>query len=267
MKTNFLFFLNTYNDLCQTTAPSLNNFKWSREINGVPYTLENSQQIQVLPGTTTPNIIPYPFSTATNSGDYVINGTTTMVLNTSALGVSVGNLIIGGAIPVGTTVLSIAPTQYILTVSSANASIGAIYSNNGQNFTVNSTIVAGTTLICTGSTNNPTASGTLTLVSGNGDATISFSAFTQSTSLVMSQAATSSGTVGISFYSPASFVYLESDQQVSVIYNNGSPMALNPFEINGITVPGVFFMNGPIYNLTIDNISATTANIFFALMD
>lgn len=194
MTTNFLFFLNTYADLCPTSAPSLSNFRWSREINGVPYNLENSQQIQVSASITTSNIIPYPFSSPVASTTGTTNSTTTLVVS-SATGIAPGQLIVGGGIAPGTTVVSI----------------------------------TGTTVI-------------------------------------MSLAATASGSPALSFYKPASFVYLESDQQVSVIYNNGSPMALNPFQINGITVPGVFFMNGPVYSLSIDNSSAATANVFFALM-
>jgi len=265
MTTNFLFFLNTYGDIVPTTVPALNNFKWSREINGVPYNLENSQQIQIPISGSTSNIIPYPFSTPTNSGSYVVNGTTTMVINSSVAGIAVGNLVVGTPIPAGTTVTAIGTTQYTFTVTSAHATVGAVYSNNGQTFTVGSTIVAGTTLVATGAA-DPTASGTLTLVSGTGDATIAFSSFTETTSITMSQAATSSGTVAISFYAPAAFVYMESDQQVSVIYNNGSPMALNPFQVNGRTVPGVFFMNGPVYSITVTNPSAAVANVFFALM-
>lgn len=64
---------------------------------------------------------------------------------------------------------------FIFTVTSANATIGATYTNNSQTFTVQATIAAGTRLICTG-TGIPTASGTLTKASGTGDATIAFSA-------------------------------------------------------------------------------------------
>ena len=195
MKTNFLFFLNSYGDLCQTTTPALNNFKWSREINGVPYNLENSQQIQLSISATSPNMIPYPFSSPVTSTTGTINGTTTLTITGSTAGIVPGQLIVGGGIVAGTTVVSI-----------------------------------------TGST------------------------------VVMSISATESGSPSLSFYQPASFVYMEADQQVSVIYNNGSPMALNPFQINGITVPGVFFMNGPVYSITVQNLSASVANIFFAMM-
>jgi hypothetical protein len=68
-------------------------------------------------------------------------------------------------------------TAATFTVTSANATAGAVYSNNGQNFTVEGTIASGTTLVASG-VGNPAASGTLTKVSGTGDATITFSAFT-----------------------------------------------------------------------------------------
>lgn len=265
-KVNFLFFLNSYNDICQSSAPSLNQFDWSRQITGVPFNAANSQQIQVLPGNTSPNLIPYMFSSpVNNASDAVLDNTDNLIITTPDTNISVGSLIVGSGIPVGTVVVSIAPTQYAFTVSAANATVGAVYSNNGHNFTVTATIVAGTTLGCTG-TLEPQASGTLTLVSGTGDATITFSAFTESTAIVMSQDATASGTVALSFYDPAAFIYMESDQQLSVIYNNGSPVALNPFQINGLTVPGVFFISGPAYALTVTNPGTVTANVYLASM-
>jgi hypothetical protein len=72
---------------------------------------------------------------------------------------------------------------YTYTVSSANATKGATYSNNGQTFTVSDTIAAQTTLITTGvSIYPPLPSGTLSLVSSPGgvsDSTITFSSFIQ----------------------------------------------------------------------------------------
>ena len=193
-KANFLFFINAYNDLAQTSTPYLNQFKWSREINRVPYNIENSQQIQVLPNSTSPNVIPYPFSTATASPSVTAVGTAVVTVIGSTAGISEGQLVVGSTVPVGTTVLSLEGS-------------------------------------------------TLTLSNAVG-----------------------SGTLSLSIYSPASFIYMESDQQVSVIYNNGSPVAINPFEINGIVVPGVFFINGPAYSLTITNPGSVLANISLASM-
>jgi hypothetical protein len=64
---------------------------------------------------------------------------------------------------------------YVFTCSSANATVGSTYTNNGQTFTVLATIAAGLTLLCSG-TGAPSASGTLTKATGTGDATITFSA-------------------------------------------------------------------------------------------
>jgi len=268
MKTNLQFFLNTYNDLIPTTTPSRSNFKWLREINGIPFNTENDQQIQVLPSITTPNILPYPFSTPTNSGTYVLNSTNVVNVIGSALGIAIGNLVVGGGIPVGTTVVTVPATQFTFTVASANASVGAVYTSNGtDSYTVSSTIVAGTTLLATGTnTTNPAVSGALTLISGTGDASITFSSYTESTMVTISASATTSGSSAISFYAPASFIYFESDQQVSVIYNNGTAMVLNPFEVNGITQPAVFFIAGAAYSFTVTNLSSDTANVFLASM-
>jgi hypothetical protein len=68
-------------------------------------------------------------------------------------------------------------TAATFTVSSASATVGAVYSNNGVNFTVASTIASQTTLVMNGVA-APLASGTLTKVSGTGDSTITFSAVT-----------------------------------------------------------------------------------------
>ena len=65
-------------------------------------------------------------------------------------------------------------TGYLFFVSSANATVGATYTNNGVTFTVLNTIAAGTQLFTT-SAGAPLASGTLTKASGTGDATITFS--------------------------------------------------------------------------------------------
>ena len=65
--------------------------------------------------------------------------------------------------------------HYTFTVTAANATAGAVYSNNGSSFTVQDTAVGATTLITNG-TGAPESSGYLTLVSGSGDATITFSA-------------------------------------------------------------------------------------------
>jgi hypothetical protein len=196
MKTNLQFFLNSYADLVPTTTPSLNNFKWLREINGIPFNVENSQQIQVAPSAMTVNILPYSFMELEASSVGNIASSTALTLTGSTTDIVPGLLIVGAGIPADTTVVSI----------------------TGSN-------------------------------------------------VVMSNSATATTTgVSLSFYLPASFIYMESDQKVSVIYNGGSPIVLNPFQVNGLTQPAVFFIAGAATSLYVTNLSATTANVFFASM-
>lgn len=82
----------------------------------------------------------------------------------------------------------------VFTVTSANATVGATYTNNGQTFTVQSTI-AGQTQLTAQFTDLPTASGTLTKASGTGDATITFSAYTVTNASYVSLAGTNIGNV------------------------------------------------------------------------
>jgi PKD repeat protein len=70
-----------------------------------------------------------------------------------------------------------ANSTYTFTITSANATVGAIYTTtNGEQFTVTATISSSTTLICTGG-GAPNGS-ILTLLFGTGAATITFSTYT-----------------------------------------------------------------------------------------
>ncbi len=65
--------------------------------------------------------------------------------------------------------------SYVFFITSANATIGATYTNNSVTFTVSATIAAQKKIILTGS-GAPLASGTLTKSGGTGDSTITFHA-------------------------------------------------------------------------------------------
>lgn len=49
-KLNFLVFLSTYSDASASNNPSLSNFKWSREITGIPATNPISEAFSLAPG-------------------------------------------------------------------------------------------------------------------------------------------------------------------------------------------------------------------------
>ena len=74
-------------------------------------------------------------------------------------------------------------TLYNFTITAGNASEGATYTNNTQTFTVRQTIAGATTLMTSG-TGDPQASGTLTLATGTGNATLTFSAYSVAPRLV-----------------------------------------------------------------------------------
>lgn len=111
---------------------------------------------------------------ASGTGTRLANGTSGQVLQSSGTTVA----------PTWATLT--APTQqkftatgtttgYWFTVTSANATVAATYTNNTNTFTVLTTISSGTRLFCSGAS-APQSSGTLTKATGTGDSTITFSA-------------------------------------------------------------------------------------------
>ena len=70
---------------------------------------------------------------------------------------------------------------YTFTITSASASAGATYTNNGNTYTVTNAVSSSTTLVATGP-GAPSASGTLTYVSGTPTGNITFSAAVAGTS-------------------------------------------------------------------------------------
>jgi len=138
-------------------------------------------------------VIPDTTPILTTTGNVTL-GSNQITSLASTVGIASGQYISGEAFTGGTTVLSVTGstvtmsnesqdnTYYTFTVSSANATAGAIYTNNGFNFTVQNTIVTGATLLAIG-TGAPLSSGTLALSSGTGDSTIAFSPVSSSTTV------------------------------------------------------------------------------------
>lgn len=114
-----------------------------------------------------------PMTLVSTSGAGILVGQS---VTNAATGANVTGLLAigtaGGAVPFPTT-------GWTFTVTSANATVGATYTNNGVTFTVLSTIASGTTLttsVSAGGSPTNAASNTLTKVTGTGDSTITFSA-------------------------------------------------------------------------------------------
>jgi hypothetical protein len=67
----------------------------------------------------------------------------------------------------------------------------------------------------------------------------------------------------VAVYSMAkTLVYMESDQNLTVTLNGGSPgPTIVPIVANGSVYPGMFLLNGVTYSLSVTNNSITTANV------
>lgn len=100
---------------------------------------------------------------------------------------------------------------YVFTVTAANATQGATYTNNAQTFTVLETIAGATTLRMSG-TGAPAASGTLTKASGAGDATITFSAFAGGAATTAAQWLAAGLPAGLTAAAGQSFIAIQSAQ-------------------------------------------------------
>ena len=100
-----------------------------------------------------------------------LSGTSTSPWYDGAAGTQTGR----NAIPANADTSVTIGKEYTFTVTAANATVGATYTNSTFTFTVLSTI-AGTTSLACSATGAPGASGTLTKSGGTGDSTITYSA-------------------------------------------------------------------------------------------
>lgn len=127
--------------------------------------------------------IQYTFTTSATSAaivpgaQFTNNGVTFTVLVAYGSGVTtvVGQ---GASAPLASGTLTALGGQYAFTAAATTVGIGAgsTYTNNGQTFTAPISLNPGVTSFALNGTGAPTASGTLTLASGTGPATITFTA-------------------------------------------------------------------------------------------
>lgn len=121
---------------------------------------------------------------------------------------------------------------YTFTVSSANATIGAIYKDSTNNqFIVTTTITGGTTLITEGSNNPLNISGILTKVSGVGDATITYSAYTFSSLINVIN-----GTIGSNVFTLTSNSHgLTNGDKIIICNSNSNPIIAGIYAVDNCT--------------------------------
>jgi hypothetical protein len=74
-------------------------------------------------------------------------------------------------------------------------------------------------------------------------------------------------TTQVAIYESAKkFVYLETDQPISMIVNGVENAEVRPFVINSSTSPGLFMRTDTIFSLSVTNDSLSPANIFLAFV-
>ena len=161
------------------------------------------------PSQTAEYVFVIPSSSITAGTIYTNNGYTYTVSSTTSSSTilpvvgsgppqSSGTLTFVSGSPSGNLAFSSVDNVYTFTIPSSSITAGTIYTNNGHTFTVTATTSSSTSLVAYG-TGAPTASGTLTFVSGSPSGNIAFSAETVSTP---GDALTTSSTSSNTLYVP-----------------------------------------------------------------
>lgn len=121
---------------------------------------------------------------------------------------------------------------YTFTVSSANATSGAIYKDSANNqFLVQTTITGGTTLITKGAIDPSTLTGLLTKVSGVGDNTISYSSYSFSSLISVIN-----GTVGSNIFTLTSISHgLNNNHKIIICNSNSNPIIDGIYSVSNCT--------------------------------
>jgi len=195
----------TVSDLAGCTVTINNNAVASFAFGGANYSNNNENfeatapltggTILVAVGTGAPALNAYSWAVSS------ANATAGAVYSNNSVDYPVVETIVAGTILITTQPGTAPEVTYSITCSPANATAGAVYAQGLAQFVATTTIAGGTTLTATGTT-QPTASGMLTLVSGSGDATITYSAFTFTGQLTL-VSGTGDATITFTNYTPA----------------------------------------------------------------
>ena len=114
----------------------------------------------------------------------------------------------------------------MFTVTPASATAGAVYSNNGGTFSVANTVSGSNQLTMSPVTGNPGPNGTLTLVSGTGDTTITFTAQSQFMTFTCTNSAAYCPTPGTYAMSQSLKDYVGQQMSSGFFNSNGSSTTL-----------------------------------------
>jgi hypothetical protein len=169
----------------------------SAQTTGNTYVLRDAQRQYSLTALSLPTSYNFTVTATTQivyaGTRYTNNSQTFTVPAQNAAGVTALSTVGTGA-PTGSGNLTLAASQRLFTITALPSAIvqGAVYTHNGQSYTINASLPTGATFLVASETGAPLASGTLTLSTGTGPATIAFSA--QSTAVGQATIAFSANT-------------------------------------------------------------------------
>lgn len=312
---NFLFFLNSYSDSNSSNNPSLNNFKWTRNINGLAVDKPLSQQFDLAPGETKvlfngtrslaqdgttqysialksltsntyilsavagtlPNFRTprAPGADATTQVTVTQNGPVMTFASTGGTNFALisGGAVVGDYVRIGSQfnpanqgefkIISLTATSFSveneLGAPEGPITLGSGFAAQVQIYSALGVQIGDTLVISGGFSPVSQKSFSVTAVGANFLEFFSADVLPQESNIL---------TQAVAIYSNAKqFVYLESDSRVSMIINNIAGNEIEPFVINGATIPGVFVRKSTIWSMSVTNIDTNPATLFIAAIE
>lgn len=312
-KFQAMIYLNAYADTSASNSPSLNSFRWTREINGVPATDPISASPSLAPGeskvlfsgtrtlshdgttnysialkplTSNTYVLSVPSGTlpnfrtpraigsdATSQITVTRNGPLTIFTSVAGTLLNLASVVVGDLVRIGSVfnylsqgeykILSKTSTSFTvenqLGVSEGPITLGAGFASQIQIYSSAGVQVNDTIVINGGFSSVSQGSYNITSVGAN---------FLEFYSTAILPQESNIQTNAISIYSSAkSFVYIESDKNVSVLINGSLAVKIEPFVIGSTIQPGVFMLKSTVYSLEVQSASIDTANLFLATVE
>jgi len=314
-KFNMLVFLNAYGDNNSSNAPSQNNFKWNRDINGLlvgnpqslsfslapgeTKTLFNGTRSLSQDGTTQYSIALKPFTSntyilsavagtlpnfraprvpgadATTQITVGLNGPLMTLTSTGGtpLDLVSGGVVVGDYVRLGNLfnplnvgvykILALTATsltvEHDLPSAEGPITLGAGYASQLSMYGAAGVQANDTILISGGFSLVTQGAYKVTGVSDN------FLEFYSTDILPVEGPIT---TQALALYSAAKrLVYLESNQNVSLMLNGSASGNVEPLVANNYIQPGVFMRTATLYSMSVTNDSTDTASLFLASVE
>lgn len=311
-KLNFLVFLNSYSDPSSSNNPSLSNFKWDREINGLAVSNPQSLAFSLAPGesrvlfngtrtlaqdgttqytlslkpltsntyilTAVAGTLPNfrapraPGADATTQITVTQNGPLVTFASTSGtpLNLISGGVIVGDYVRLGNLfnqanqgemqIIALTATSFTvaneLGAAEGPITLGAGYASQLRIYSALGVQINDTLSIFGGFSPVSQDAYKVTSVAAN------FLEF-YSTAVLPTEGPITTQSIA-AYINAKQLVYLESDQDCSMLINGVAAGDIQPIIINNSVFPGVFMRTSIMYSMSVTNNSTSPANLFLA---